>query len=288
MSAKPVIRVLGWPGLKARQNPYNRLLYTALVDEGAVVNDFTLGKLLRGRFDVLHLHWPNFRFPHRGASWREVLRNLYNAVLVMVGLVLARLRRQRSVWTIHNLQAHDTRFAGFARIYDRAMVRLIHGHISLSASAQIEALARFPELAKHPGFVIPHGHYRDSYSAPIDRDTARKLLELPADATIFLAFGLIRPYKNVLPLIQAFRSAGLSDAVLLIAGKPVNADISKAVRAAAASTPNVKLALRFIPDDEAHLYFSAADIAVNPAANALNSGSALLALSFGVPLLMVN
>ncbi|CAN5594826.1 GDP-mannose--glycolipid 4-beta-D-mannosyltransferase [soil metagenome] len=288
MSAKPTIRVLGWPGLKARQNPYNRLLYTAMVDQGAEVDDFTLGRLLLGHFDVLHLHWPNFRFPHRGASWREVRRSLYNAALVMVGLVLSRLRRQRSVWTIHNLQAHDTRFRGFARIYDRTMVRLIHGHISLSASAQSEALTCFPELVDRPGFVIPHGHYRDSYSAPIPRSEARERLGLPVDSTIFLAFGLIRPYKNLVPLIEAFRAAELPGAVLLVAGKPVDADISRAVRAAAASATNVKLALRFIPDGETHLYFSAADVAVNPAANALNSGSALLSLSFGVPLLMVN
>lgn len=286
MPEGPTLRVLAWPGMNARQNPYNRLLYTAMTTQGATIDDFSTARLLRGRFDLLHLHWPNFRLPPRGASWKDQLVALHTATLVMLALLLSRVRGQASIWTIHNLQAHDTRLPALARAYDRLLVRLIHGHVSLSNSAQRAAYERFPHLRQRLGFVIPHGHYRDSYAAPIDRDQARRELGLPLDAAVLLAFGLIRPYKQIVPLIDAFTRANLADAVLVIAGKPADSGLAAAVERAAAANPNVRLALRFIPDEETHRYFSAADLAVNPATRALNSGSALLALSFGVPVLM--
>src|SRR5436305_14721634 len=92
-------RVLAWPAFKPETgNPYNALLAGALEKRGAQVEEFTPARLLRGRYDIWHLHWPE-----RAAN--RLLRVAIFAVLVLV----ARARKTRVVWTVHNLDGHFTR-----------------------------------------------------------------------------------------------------------------------------------------------------------------------------------
>jgi glycosyltransferase involved in cell wall biosynthesis len=46
----------------------------------------------------------------------------------------------------------------------------------------------------------------------------------------------------------------------------------------------MRMRLEFVPDDELQLYFAAADLVVLPFEEILNSGSAILALSFNCPI----
>src|SRR5205085_5399609 len=59
-----------------------------------------------------------------------------------------------------------------------------------------------------------------------------------------------------------------------------------AIESAAQGDARIRLELREIGDDELQLFLNAADLVVLPYERVLNSGSALLALSFGRPVLV--
>jgi beta-1,4-mannosyltransferase len=279
------LRVVGWPAFTVTENPYNTQLYGSLRSIGLDIMNHSPRTLIFGEYDVLHVHWPNFNWPPRRHTLLARAILLSHMTAVPAALVLARLRKKPIVWTVHNLKSHDTRFPGFARAYDRLIATLVDGHISLSAAARAEAEAAFPALRDKPGFVIPHGHYRDVYDTPVSPAAARRRLGIPADARVVLSFGAIRPYKNSRQLFSLFEESGPND-YLILAGRPFDHHTARAAREAAARNPRIRIFLGFVPQPEVHVLFSAASLFVNLADDALNSGSTILAMSFGVPALV--
>jgi glycosyltransferase involved in cell wall biosynthesis len=135
-------------------------------------------------------------------------------------------------------------------------------------------------LTTVPARVIPHGHYRDSYPNTTTPEHARRVLDLPADAPVLLFFGQVRPYKGVVELIDAFRAVTDPAARLVVAGRPVDDAIAGAVRRAADRDARVQVHLGLVPPDDVQQFFAAADLVALPYVETLNSGAALLALSF--------
>lgn len=263
-----------------RLNPYNFLLYSALRRRGAVVEEVTPRRVLRARHDVVHLHWPEYSFT---ARWLGVA--VLKAMILRVSLARLRGERVRIVWTVHNLAGHEPRHRRLEARMWRWFVGRVDGYIALSASGREAALARFPTLAARPGFVIPHGHYRGEYPDEVDRATARDRLGLPRDARVVAFVGAIRPYKNVPALVRAVRLVPGADWRLLVAGDPATDALEAEIRAAAGADPRIRLDLAFVPRADVQLYLRAADLVVLPYHDVLNSGSALLALSFERPVL---
>ncbi len=103
---------------------------------------------------------------------------------------------------------------------------------------------------------------------------------------VVLMFGLMRPYKGIDVLLDAWCGTGgeapIEDAELLIAGMP-RMDIS-ALRAAAPA--NVSFDPHFVCDEELPAYFERADLVVLPYLQADQSGVLFTALAFGKPLLL--
>ncbi len=122
--------------------------------------------------------------------------------------------------------------------------------------------------------MIPHGvleHLADAPPAPPPFET---------DLPVVLCFGLMRPYKGIDVLLEAWR--GVEDAELWVAGMP-RMDIAPLQ---AAAPPGVRFVPRFIADDELPAYFRRADLVVLPYREIDQSGVLFTALAFGRPLLL--
>jgi glycosyltransferase involved in cell wall biosynthesis len=126
--------------------------------------------------------------------------------------------------------------------------------------------------------VISHGALDDLTAQPED---AAPPPELGAPAgPVVLFFGLLRPYKGVDVLLDAWRRAELpAGAELWIAGMP-RMDVSNV------SGDGVKTALRFVSGAELAGAFRAADLVVLPYREIDQSGVLFTALAFGKPLLL--
>jgi glycosyltransferase involved in cell wall biosynthesis len=125
--------------------------------------------------------------------------------------------------------------------------------------------------------VIAHGALAH-LAAPGGEKDVRLPSETPGP--VVLCFGLMRPYKGIDLLLEAWR--GIEGAELWIVGAP-RMDISQ-LRADA--PPGVRFVPRFIGDAELPAYFRRADIVVLPYREADQSGVLFTALAFGKPLLL--
>jgi glycosyltransferase involved in cell wall biosynthesis len=278
-----MLRVFATP--RSAGNPYCDLLHDAIEHERIngeqiEVSEYRSKKLIADGCDVWHIHWPEIFYQNLGKATAAA-----NVVRILALLLWARMQGTRIVWTIHNLEGHESNHSFIESIFLRAFAVLVHGTISMSEWVQTRAFQAYPVLAKKPAAIIPHGHYRAAYPQEIDRQEARTILGLSSDDRVGLYFGNIRRYKRVPSLIRTFRQLGRTDVRLLVAGNPHTEKLKREVRQEAAQDSRVTTALDFIPEDRVQVYFQAADFAVLPQEEFLNSGSALLALSFDTPVI---
>src|SRR5690606_38410117 len=127
----------------------------------------------------------------------------------------------------------------------------------------------------------------------VSRDEARFQLNLAPNDVLVLNFGAVQPYKGYHALMQAFDAAtsqlqacgGGRRLHLLVAGRPMHAPTAEALRSWQLGREDVSLRLKRILETEIQYLFRAADAVVCPYDRTLNSGVALLAVTFGVPVI---
>ena len=158
------------------------------------------------------------------------------------------------------------------RLYERVEAVVVH---SEHGAVRLRDELRIDPAHVH---VIPHGAF--THFAELE-DPAPLPPELAAtDTPVVLSFGLLRPYKGIDVLLDAWR--GIDGAELWVVGLP-KMDIAP-LRAAA--PPNVRFVPRFVADRELPAFFRRADLVVLPYREIDQSGVLFTALAFGTPLLL--
>jgi beta-1,4-mannosyltransferase len=265
-------RVLPWPAY--RTNPYVRRLSAELRGRGVAVSRvpwLRAGASLLAPGDWVHLHWP-------GAALVDARRAVYERRIAALAGLLARFRRRglRIAWTAHNLLPHDDPHPDLGRAARRVVLEAVD-HVFAHFDAAAAALA--DELGhRGPVSVTPHGHYIDDYAAPPPAAAARARLGLPLTGRVFLVFGQLRPYKNLGAIAGGFLAATRPDDRLVICGAAEGA-----VRPPA--DPRLRVREARVPDALVPVLFAAADAMLLAHRAFFTSGSAVLALSMGCPVL---
>ncbi len=277
------MKVLASPGpnQSLNGNPYLRLLYEAVSTDDIVVLPYSRKALLHHP-DVVHVHWPAFL-----VRWQRLPVSVADVVKTLSLLWLARQRGAALVWTGHDLEPHDVVRPWLWDVFFRLFLSQVDLVISMGDGATGLLVGRYRRLARVPVFVAPHGHYRDAYAAASDVVGSRQALGLD-DRPVFLVFGQIRAYKNIPALLQSWRLLPRPRPQLVVAGEPRPPELAHSIRRAADNEPEALLLLRLVEADEIPRLFAAADVVVLPyrARSALNSGVAILALSFGRPVVV--
>ena len=269
-------------------NPYQRLLYEQLEGHGIEVGDrteFRIRWLVRNRrrIDLLHFHWPQgYWQPQRRRGIQSTAAEAAYLLLFLVRLRAARLLGFRIAWTIHQVDPHERGTGRVDRIGSLALARASHVLLTHDRSTAAAARAELGEAAAHV-CVVEHGSYIGVYPPGRPRAEVRGELGIGADQLVFLHLGDIRAYKDVERLLDAFRAADLGDAALGVAGKPIDAASERAFLEAAVSDDRIHALLGFVPDDRIAELYEAADIAVLARSDGGTSGSLILALSMGRP-----
>jgi O-antigen/teichoic acid export membrane protein/glycosyltransferase involved in cell wall biosynthesis len=285
------MRVLALP---RDPNPYQGLLYGEMQRLGVRVRYIgeptgsrTLNLLLLplevlfGRITgarVVHLHWV-FAFSLPGERRFPVLRRLAYAWF-RLWLGICRILRMRLVWTAHNVLPHKPVFAD-----DVSARRILVGASDLVLAHSQAALAELAVLGAvpHRSAIIEHGPLGPAPSAgalrtPGTGDGPRQ----------FLFFGKVEEYKGVEDLLAAFLA--LPDgtpARLTVAGQCADPELRSRVEdLARRGGGRIALRLEHVPDADIPALVGAADAIVLPFRRVTTSGSAVLALSHGRPLLV--
>lgn len=251
-------------GTSAQSNPYLTELVASLRPYCSVVR-FSWRQALLGRYDVFHVHWPEYLL--RGSTWP---RTQVRRALMAMSLLRMQLGRIPIVRTMHNAKPHDAP-SSIERLllawFDRLTV----------VGIRINEIDETPE--GWVGRTIRHGDYRNWVSSVrVDEAIPGRLVLV----------GQLRAYKNAPDLINCFRQLPDSEVSLLIAGKPFDAAVKTAIVDAAAGDARVECTLEFLDDQVLATAVSTAELVVLPYAEMGNSGAALLALSCGRPVLVPN
>lgn len=270
------------------QNPYQWLLARGLAEEGVdVVLSDGIGRLpllgamnAYGKPDVVHLHWTHPFVLRAGPA-----RTFAAAALFSCQLIAAKAVGVRLVWTVHNLADHDGEHPRIERLFQRLLASLADAlivHAPFARKAVVRHLA-LPARAQRRIRVIPHGHYLDAYDQGTTRTEARAQFGFGERDKVLLYFGQLRPYRGAEQLLDAFASVDSADARLLMAGRITDEALRRRLDDQAGSDRRVTLHYGFVPSEAVQRYFLAADAVVLPYVHILTSGSAMLALTFGRP-----
>lgn len=177
------------------------------------------------------------------------------------------------------------------RLYSRIMGRLIMNRAAAfvvhSATVKTQVIQVY-HLSENKVFVIPHGVY-DSYFQEYTQESARKELGIKEEFVV-LYFGMIRKYKGVPCLVQAFDKLPQEiarNSRLIIAGENWG-DEEELETLIKASPYNKQITFQpeFVPDSAVPKYFSAADVVALPYIRSAGSGVASLAMAFGKPIII--
>lgn len=280
-------------------NPYQSLLYGEMQYLGAQVTyigDLTpshtinllllplevAGRRIAGT-RLIHLHWV-FGFAFPGARRYPVVRWIAQAWFVL-WLRMCRMLGMHLIWTAHNVLPHEPVFADdkYAR---RALVEACDLVLAHSESALTE-LAAFGAEARRSA-VIQHGPIAHGPGAPVPSSASPTSPGVRDGIRRFLFFGRIQEYKGVDDLLAAFLA--LPDDVsahLTVAGQCDDPALGSRLRMLARRAgARIALHLERVPEEEVARLLAAADVIVLPFRRITTSGSAMLALSHGRPLIV--
>jgi len=247
-------------------NPYIHMLDAALAETAGVEHlHFDRRRALLGRYDALHLHWPELLL--RGSTPSRTLARRAFATALRLRLSVTRVA---VLHTVHNVRPHSDA-TRWERRYLAWLDRRVDHRIVLNQQTELA-----PGSAST---LIPHGHYRDWFAA---------VPSVPSTPGLLSFVGLVRPYKGVEDLLDAFASTASTapGLRLRVAGSPASAAIEREVRERAESDARVELDFRYLSEPEfANAVMESAGV-VLPFRFMHNSGSALAALSLRRPVLV--
>ncbi len=193
--------------------------------------------------------------------------------------------KTKVICLVDNIIPHEKHF--FDSILTRYFIRGIDGFVTMSQSV-LEDLKSFH--VKVPITLTPHPMF-DNFGEKVTREEALQTLDLSPDYRYFLYFGLIRSYKGLDLLLDAFADEKIKKypVKLIVAGEfyedstPYFAQIEKH-----SLSENLVLKTEFIPNDLVAHYFCAADLVILPYKNATQSGVTQIAYHFSKPMLVTN
>jgi len=180
----------------------------------------------------------------------------------------------RVVFICHNVRAHDS--GAVSRMLTHWTLRNGDGFVVQSSRDREQLLSMFPaahvQQVRHPVYRLYDQH-------AVDRDAARRALNLKGNVALF--FGFVRPYKGVNILLEAL-PAVLQEVELetVVVGEFWGGtDTYRETLRRLGLLDRVRLVDRYIPHDEVKYWFAACDVVVLPYLEA--TGSGVLKLAYG-------
>lgn len=200
-----------------------------------------------------------------------------------LGYVTRRLRKHCKVISVlDNVVPHEQRF--FDTPLTKYFLTGSTGCVAMCRAVADDLLKLRPDA---PYTIIQHPLYTH-FGEKMQRGTAEKALGLESGKRNILFFGLIREYKGLDILLEAFAGLG-KEYQLIIAGEPYGPfDKYQRIIDSIEDNGRIHTFLRYIRDSEVSAYFSAADVVVLPYRSATQSGISSVSYHFEVPMIVTD
>lgn len=201
-----------------------------------------------------------------------------------LGYITRRMKKHCKVISIlDNVIPHEPHF--FDEPLTKYFLKGSTGSVTLCEAVSKDLLNIQPD-ARYT--VIQHPLY-SHFGQKLPREIAEERLGLEHGKKNLLFFGLIRDYKGLDILLEAFRMLPGYDWQLIIAGEPYGSfDKYQKIIDTIPENERIRMSLKYIKDSEVTDYFSAADVAVLPYRSATQSGISSVAYHFEVPMIVTD
>ena len=174
------------------------------------------------------------------------------------------------VLTLHNVLRAERIDRGLVSRMDAVVVHTRRGAEDLAARGGL------PAERIH---VIPHGAFEHLTTQPAEEPLPPDLATV--EGPVVLCFGVVRPYKGVDVLLEAFRDVA---AELWVVGRPLGESMERLRRLAPSG--RVRFVPRYVSDRELPAFFRRADLLVLPHRKVDVSGVLFAGLAFGKPMVL--
>lgn len=203
-----------------------------------------------------------------------------------ISRIVRKNKKTKVVAILHNLIPHEQKFTD--KIFDKYFCKSVDGFLAMSKAVEKD-IDVFDK--KKPRCFSPHPLY-DHFGEPVSKDMACKELGLDAHQNYLLFFGLIRDYKGLDWLLEAFAKSEISknENIKLIVAGEFYSDKEKYFELEQKLNLKGKIIWHseFIADSKVRYYFCAADMIVQPYKTATQSGVTQIAYHFEKPMLVTN
>ncbi|MCL2562332.1 MAG: glycosyltransferase [Rikenellaceae bacterium] len=220
---------------------------------------------------VIMKYWTPFMGPCFGSIARIARGNGHTKILVQVD----------------NIVPHEPRITD--RAFNRWFVNSVDGFVYMSQQVKddLDALG-----VKKPALFSPHPIF-SNFGTAVPKDEACRALGLDPHMEYSLFFGLIRDYKGLDLLLDAWKllkdGGHTRNRRLIVAGEfYADRETYIAQIARLGLHDDIILHDRFIRDDEVRYYFSAADVLIQPYKTATQSGVTQIAYNFELPMIVTD
>lgn len=219
---------------------------------------------------VLMKYWTPFMAPCFGTIARLARKN----------------RKTKVICQIDNVKPHEHHITD--HLFNRYFLRSVDGFVYMSEQVHGE----LREYTAVPAIFSPHPMF-ENFGGRVEREEACRSLDIDASQRYALFFGLIRDYKGLDTLLDAWhlfkRDARYANHRLIVAGEFYTSRekyIAHIERLGLRD--DVILHDHFIADSEVCNYFSAADCVVLPYKTATQSGVTQICYNFCTPVIVTN
>ncbi|MCX7764257.1 MAG: glycosyltransferase [Bacteroidia bacterium] len=211
--------------------------------------------------------------------WLPVMGMSLGSVLRLLGSETVRLT------ILDNVIPHEGRLGD--QLFTKYFIGSVDGAVAMSRSVA----ESWQELTRKPVETLFHPVY-DHYGEPVSKEEACRVLGLDPAYRYLLFFGLIRAYKGLDLLLEAWRKPSLqkfAEVKLLIAGELYEPyEKYRPLLEAPEVRERVVFHEGFVPDEEVRYYFSVAEAVVQPYRSATQSGVTQIAYHFEKPMIVTN
>ena len=211
---------------------------------------------------ILMKYWTPFMAPCFGTIARIARRN----------------GKTKVICQIDNVEPHEHHLID--KPFNRYYLGAVDGFVYMSEQVGGELRA----YTSAPAIFSPHPMF-ENFGERVERNEACERLGLDAEKRYLLFFGLIRDYKGLDLLLEAFEGVENSDLRLLVAGEFYN-DKEQYRPLLDRLGERVVLHEGFVKDDDVRYYFSVADALILPYRTATQSGVTQIAYNFSVPMIV--
>lgn len=268
----PKLEFLNLGGIQQPEASFSKKLFQLLSFYGRLIRYATFAKPR-----LVHILWNN-KFEY------------FDRTLLML---YYRLCGMKIVFTAHNVNKdkRDSCDSLLNRLTLKVQYRLVN-HIFVHTEKMKSELLEDFGVQGQAVTVIPFGINNAVPNTDLTPAEAKRRLGIGGEERTVLFFGRIAPYKGLEYLLSAFEKilSNHPNYRLIIAGEPMQGyekywnEILQTINRGDIRDRIIRK-FEFIPDEDAELYFKAADVLVMPYKNIFQSGVLFLGYSFGTPVI---